>query len=541
MLADKEKSKGAGGAGKVLATPQAVIAEIKSLWATVGADYKNLRERVEDKEAAIRNSIIWMNHNPTAIPNNMIQTVLRALIEGKKTEIHLLSGMRQSEESSDPVFEPSISFMETLSNIVALYLIVNPDKAEILDKHWAECKAIIKAGDYKVKESELPDVPRQAVIVNQYLGICEAAVDFYSDKRASSADEANKIFEDFVEHYLQKIPDLYIKKNESSNLITDYIIGHLTGVIPINHVMPNNKLTNTMTMKKGIVGAGELDIVVSSNKSKKAVVTICALTYAGDNKVTLSGKHEFTEYDRNVYNAVSSLFEYGDSSHIFTPAMVFRAMTGLQGSEKPTKGQVKSVVESIDKMRFLRAWIDCTEELKMRRITVNSKQINKGVIDTTLLHADKITIEAGGEIVEGYHLLKSPILYEYSALSNQVLTVPASMLEIKEVNEDGSIGARLSNTEQRIVIKGRLIRRIEGLRSGRLNNPVVALFDYEKDGEKHEGLYTLAGKPEASRAEAKRIRDDIQKMLEYWKATDYIKGYQAQKKRNQIMGYKIIV
>lgn len=317
------------------------------------------------------------------------------------------------------------------------------------------------------------------------------------------------------------------------------IIEHLTSVLPERYVVPNNKLANTLT--RGIIDIGRITLEESRRGAKKLVETTCILTYEGDN-VHLSGRQSFTEYDRNVYNAVSSLYVYGDQAHVVTPAMVYRAMTGLTDSEKPTAGQLAAVTRSLDKMRFIRARIDCTEELKARRITLNSKQINGGEIDTYLLTADAIKVQAGGQTVKAYRIIKTPILYEYAAAVKQVLTLPASVLDIKELNPGGSIGARLPNTESRILIKGYLIRRIEGMKGKNgLNNPVITLYDYERNGDTHQGLYSIAGKPDADRKEMQRIREDAEKMLAYWTATGYIKAFEAQTERKKITGYKITV
>ena len=183
------------------------------------------------------------------------------------------------------------------------------------------------------------------------------------------------------------------------------------------------------------------------------------------------------------------------------------------------------------------------------QITLNSKQINGCEIDTYLLTADAIKVQAGGQTVRAYRIIKTPILYEYAAAVKQVLTLPASVLDVKEISEvtvDGAkkltIGARLPNTESRILIKGYLIRRIEGMKGKNgLSNPVISLYDYQRDGETHQGLYSIAGKADAKDLEAKRIRTDVEKMLAYWQATGYIKAFEAQAQRRKITGYKITV
>ena len=74
-----------------------------------------------------------------------------------------------------------------------------------------------------------------------------------------------------------------------------------------------------------------------------------------------------------------------------------------------------------------------------------------------------------------------------------------------------------------------------------MSNPVISLYDYQRDGETHQGLYSIAGKPDADRKEMQRIREDAEKMLAYWAATGYIKAFEAQTERKKITGYKITV
>ena len=318
------------------------------------------------------------------------------------------------------------------------------------------------------------------------------------------------------------------------------IIEHLTSVLPEKYVVPNNKLTNTLT--KGIIDIGKITLEESRRGAKNTIETTCILTYEGDN-VHLTGRQPFTEYDRNVYNAVSSLYVYGDESHNFTPAMVYRAMTGMRDTEKPTAQQVAAVTRSLDKMRFIRARIDCTEELRARRVTLNSKQINGGEIDTYLLAADVIKLKTGGRIVTGYHILKTPILYEYAAAVKQVLTLPAEVLDVKELDSKGVKTTRsLPNTEKNIVLKGYLIRRIEGMKGkNALRNRSIALYDYQKGSETQKGLFSIVGYQTPDRAEAKRIRTDAEKMLSYWVAIGYIKAFEIVAERKKITGYQITV
>lgn len=287
----------------------------------------------------------------------------------------------------------------------------------------------------------------------------------------------------------------------------------LSSKIPKKHVMPNNKLTNALTtnsLAKSIIDTGSYELVVAG-KGKKAITTVCILTYEGDD-VKLTGRQPFTEYDRNVNNAVTSLYVYGDKSHAVTPATVYRAMVNMTETETPSEQQIEAVTRSMDKQRFIRARGDCTAELMRRGASVDGEQITSGKFDTYLLPADVIEVEAGGRTVRGYRIMQEPILYGYSKITGQVLTIPAGLLDIQ------ADGQRVKNTEQRIAIKGYLLRRIEimnGKTAKRQSRNI--LFD---------AIYEASGVEIPNDKEKERIRNYTFIALDYWKGQGYITGYE---------------
>ena len=106
----------------------------------------------------------------------------------------------------------------------------------------------------------------------------------------------------------------------------------LTSIIPQKHIIPNNKLANSLT--QDIIDAGVINLDVG--KKKGDIITRCILSYEGEN-VKLSSRQPFTEYDRQVADAVTSLYEYGDESHVITAATVYRAMVHATETETPAK------------------------------------------------------------------------------------------------------------------------------------------------------------------------------------------------------------
>ena len=311
----------------------------------------------------------------------------------------------------------------------------------------------------------------------------------------------------------QKIIDLIkeIVGDNVSDITSEQVraaLPQLASIIPQKHLIPNNKLANSLT--KDIIGAGLIELDVG--RKKDDILTRCILSYEGDN-VKLTSRRSFTEYDRQVADAVTSLYEYGDKSHIITAATVYRAMVHATETETPSPQQTEAVTQSLDKLRFVRVQIDCTEELMRRNIDLNGSQITAGKIDTYLLTLDKMEVIAGGQKVVAYKVIKTPILYEYSRLTGQVITVPAALLDIRD-----KTGAKIPNTERRIAIKGYLMRRISIMKGQNSKNQSCHIL--------YDSLYNEVCSTEPTQKEKRLIRDYIPCVLEYWKSEKFIKDYE---------------
>ena len=325
----------------------------------------------------------------------------------------------------------------------------------------------------------------------------------------------------------QKIIDLIteIVGDNVSDITSEQVraaLPQLASIIPQKHLIPNNKLANSLT--KDIIGAGLIELDVG--RKKDDILTRCILSYEGDN-VKLTSRRSFTEYDRQVADAVTSLYEYGDKSHIITAATVYRAMVHATETETPSPQQIEAVTQSLDKLRFVRVQIDCTEELMRRNIDLNGSQITAGKIDTYLLTLDKMEVIAGGQKVVAYKVIKTPILYEYSRLTGQVITVPAALLDIRD-----KTGAKIPNTERRIAIKGYLMRRISIMKSQNGKNQSRHII--------FESLYNeICDANELSRRDQQLIREYVSLVLDNWKREEFIKDYEELTKGKKKIGVEI--
>lgn len=323
--------------------------------------------------------------------------------------------------------------------------------------------------------------------------------------------------------------------------------------VPKQYVAPNHKLVNSLQKAtRTLEDIIEVTLTVSANGAKKPVTATCVLSYEGTN-VKISGRQPFTEFDRNVYNAVVSLFVAGN--RYFTVDMVWRAMTGKTAQEQATPAQQGAITKSLDKMRFMRAQIDCSEEFKMRRISIDGLTASGGY-DDNLLHLSVAWVSAGKNTIRAYEILTAPVLYLYSAAVKQIISVPIGLLDVKKMSKNGKPDTHsLEYTERRVIIKGYLMRRIEGMKGkNSLNNRCIAFIDYTRNDTVHEGLYTIAGSPELSQPmpdnltnkektkrknNARQIREDAVAILDYWKATKYIKGYSCYKEKGVYAGFEI--
>lgn len=297
----------------------------------------------------------------------------------------------------------------------------------------------------------------------------------------------------------------------------------LQSLIIQKHVIPNNKLANMMT--RDVVEDGPFELTNVAGRGKGAAKVRCIVTYEGDN-VEILGKHPFTEYDRQVFNAVCSLFIYGHKSHLISPAMVYRAMTHDECSMSPSPQQIAAVTKSLDKMRFMRVVINWREEAEKRKLQLTPEyKINGGQYDDYLLPMSKISANINGQERTAYKILSTPILYEYARVAGgQVITIPAAALDVWE-----SPGRKSANTEKRIAIKGYLLRRVmqmKGKSAGRLSTHILY-------SDINDTVYYGKATPKEQRA----AREYTEQVLKSWSAdrNSPVKGY-----KNLTSGRKII-
>jgi hypothetical protein len=321
---------------------------------------------------------------------------------------------------------------------------------------------------------------------------------------AAETNELHKIFEILKERY-------------TSSASASKDVELLKSVLPKIHVKPNNKLANKITKDFG--DTKEIELIVSNKKAKKEVTTKVMLNYENKN-VQLISRVKFTAYDREVYDGVTTLYEAGNN--IVTPIMVYRAMNGLTETEYVKPEALTKIKESIDKSRFIKTVIDYSDEAKLY-----NQEIDKTAYEGYLLACNKIMVEAGGTKQEAYKLLDKPILYEYSQISGQIISVPINLLSTKDT---------VYSTDDVIIIRGYLLRQIEWMKHEQSNR---------SDNITYQGVYEeleidkIDFEVKAYKEKTFKIRSHVKAILKSWKAQGYIKDYEEYKDGRLIKGIKI--
>lgn len=309
----------------------------------------------------------------------------------------------------------------------------------------------------------------------------------------------------------------------------------LKSIVPTKHTMPNNALMNAL-QKKPAINYGEWDLTIANPKGKRKEITALAkVSYdAAATGIELTGAN-MTEYERQVSDGIITLWLYGDESHIMTTDMIYRAMTGQGGEGKAPQGQKGAITKFMKKWEGVRITVDATEEMRKRGVTdKNGKPIKQFVFDEYYLNTRRVQVRAGGETVTAWQIISKPVILTYCEMTNQLLTVPAKMLDIKEVTTGGKTSAiSLSNNADRIAIKGNLLRSIQIMKGKKRNKQEwsnIIAFDT---------LFAEIGLEDATRNRKKEMRNYAFSCFDYWKAEGFIAGYQVRTKGKAITGVEI--
>lgn len=283
---------------------------------------------------------------------------------------------------------------------------------------------------------------------------------------------------------------------------------------PKSYITPTDKISN-------LAFCGELNgeaqqLAMERRGSKKQITTLVSIDFEKLNgAVQIRGRKELTAYDREVHDAIITLFVDGGNEYI-TPQMIYQAMTG-DPKARLTGKQAEAISDSITKCMYSRVIINADEEAK-------AYGFEKFKYDGSLISGERVTATLNGNVLECLHLLRKPILYEYADKKNQI-----GRFDIKLLNSP------INKTEEIITLQGYLCRRILSMKgSSTLSKTIVYDTVYNQIGVE-------ASSDGALRKKKNKVRGQIKSILDFWKQEGFILGYCENKRKTEMYSVTIRV
>lgn len=282
---------------------------------------------------------------------------------------------------------------------------------------------------------------------------------------------------------------------------------------PENYIAPTDKVSN-------LAFAGELmsgqiqQLAMERRGSKKQITTLASIDFDNLNgTVQIRGRKELTAYDREVHDAIITLFIEGSNEYI-TPQMIYQVMTGNPNAYLNPK-QAEAISDSMTKCMYSRLIIDAGEEAK-------AYGFDSFKYDGSLISGERVTATLNGNVLECLRILRPPVLYEYANKKNQI-----GRFDIKLLNSP------INKTEEIITLQGYLYRRILSMKgSSSLSKTIVYETVYNQ-------IEIAAASDGALRKKKSKVRDQIKKIFDYWKQEGFISGYVENKRKTEIYSVTI--
>ena len=253
----------------------------------------------------------------------------------------------------------------------------------------------------------------------------------------------------------------FIEKTRKMNQEGSFDIDELKSILPVasesmkdiieQHYIKPSSLIMSTTKVTNLLFNGKVDLSepldVSVGGKGKLVNTKVFVSVPSEDNMKMS--KNLTPYDREVLNGICSILKSGQT--VFTQRQVYEAFAGKSTTSPQS---LAAVTRSINKLRTTLISIDWTEHAKMKGLSLEKGDYVQ--FDENMLNVQSVTISSGGQATTGYRLLTIPILYRYSEAVGQLCTVDKKFLDVN-----------ISNTEESIVLKNWLIRRIDSARKKR--------------------------------------------------------------------------
>lgn len=283
---------------------------------------------------------------------------------------------------------------------------------------------------------------------------------------------------------------------------------------PKKWVTPVDKVSNLAFDGNGsLYSEGLVGVKVNTRGAKKHILSMVSLDLS-DQSIQIMGKKELTSYDREVHDAVVTLYVEG-GNEFFTPQMVYRTMTGSPAARLSVKQQ-KSISNSLKKLMFSLVRIEASKE------ECEAYGFDRFFYEGAVIQLEKCVAVVNGLNLEMYHLLCQPVLYTYAGKKNQI-----GKFDIRLLNSP------VNKNEEIITLQSYLYRRILAVKgNAKLSSTIIYSTIYKK-------LNISSVSAGGLRKKKLKIRKIVGQILNYWVEQNFIKNFSENKVKDEIVSITI--
>lgn len=303
-------------------------------------------------------------------------------------------------------------------------------------------------------------------------------------------------------------------KEENPGSDTEEVVQLVNYVKPGSLLLPTTKVSRKLYDGETDFTDGVQPIDISRKNQKGKFIVPAKLVFMPTiSQEGLEIPRHLTPFDKQVQNGIFTLIENGYTA--FTAKQVYEAFAGKTTSEKLA---IERVTDSITKQRLTLIGLDWTAHAKMKGLLVDQQRGDYVAKQENLLLLSRVKVRCGGQDLDGYTVIRKPILYRYAKAVGQLATIDRKLLDVP-----------VNNTVANIVLKNELLERIDTMKRRKRNVSNTILF---------ETLYKIAEVGEGG-VERSRSRAAIKKMLNTWKKEKFISGYTLNKTGPKIVSVTV--
>lgn len=299
---------------------------------------------------------------------------------------------------------------------------------------------------------------------------------------------------------------------------------------PEKGYLNNTKLSNCLPFC-GPLSTGKSFQVASLSQKRTCITASFVLS-----EQLLSSRPEITPFDLAVMDCVYTLFLYGVSD--FTPEMVARILSGKLDKDV-TREHARTICRSLDKLSLIQIRIDCSSEFQQRKIISKEQKVQ---YTTYLLPLEQIQVLSANHqaVMNGYHLIQKPALFEYAEKVHQIISFPLELLQ----------AGALSDTPEALLLKRTLLRRIECMKSEKNHycSRDIRYERYDNSSKRMKGLFSEIGICKEAfstcsgswwRKKRSTLHQKVTAILDSFVTASYIAGYRVLRDGQTVTGVRI--